>query len=169
MEANGCGDVVRISQFVFDELWVARALLFTSEARLDKPHAPWFYCSDSSMKGYALHEAPIHFSEAVRTSRWKERWRFRQVMGIEARCATDIPAEAAGGGFELLPAVAEALGAPRRPAEDAAHPRLCEVRGHDRSFAEVTGVVPALAESLLNPARWRRVLAGAWREERKIH
>lgn len=150
------------------EVRAARALLFVAQVDLWKGVADRFYCSDASSKDYALHESSISSRDAVELSRWREKWRVREIVHVIERRAEDIPAEPAVNGFEVAGHVTDQLA---EFAADCRRPRAALLADPKRAteFVEVEDAVPALAAHIVHPARWCLIVAGAWRHAQRIH
>jgi hypothetical protein len=77
---GGGKTVQRLPRAVVDELWCCRALLPLAFQDLRRDAHPRVYCSDSSTKGYALHVTQSSPCEFWAAAKWKERWRFKDVI-----------------------------------------------------------------------------------------
>lgn len=114
------GRVVRLTFLERCELRAARALLFVAQVDLWTGVAGIFYCSDASSRGNALHESLMSVEDALEFARWKERWRFLEVVKAVERDPGEVPAEPASGGF-LVAAKVEGCGRPRPVRRGPAH------------------------------------------------
>ena len=127
------------------------------------------------MHGYALHETRCDASEMLDVTVWRERWRFvidhpaidcRVADALRGRLA-DVPdmAPRFEAWFEkemrdLDIPLPDPEPPPRCPADSRPPPRVRQ---------EVVGLVPQLLARWVQPDRWHRVMAGAWRRPEAIH
>ena len=163
------------SAVLMNELRVIRGLVPIIEGDLGRDSCMVAFCSDSSTHGYPLHETRCHASEMLDITVWRERWRFVidhpaidcwVADGLRGRLA-DVPdmAPRFEAWFEkemrdldiLLP---DPEPPPRCPADARPPPRVRQ---------EVVGLVPQLPTGWVQPERWHRVVAGAWRRPEAIH
>ena len=133
-----------------------------------RPLSNCVYCSDASMKGYALHACTCSREEAHEIGRWRERWRFREVR--EERADPEAgELNGMGAGLEsLAPHFDEWI---QRQTE-VRWPSSCRVPvavPQLRRLEEVPEALPAFPDSLLQPGRWRRVVVGACSSPAPIH
>ena len=185
---DGEGPVRPLDQEVLAELRVARGVLPLCGLRLDRPICPRVYCSDASDKGYALHVTTASPEEAWEAARFRERWRFRETEGeavgrdrslvLQGASAQAFACPGYDREFSLWAAArmeeeaqpaGRASPEPDGPASSLPTGRSRPIPRRDPDMVEVVGAVPRLAEAWVQPARWRRLVAGAWRRPGKIH
>lgn len=148
------------------ELLVARGLLPGCVADLRRRLAPVMMCS---MMGYSLLVTPIAGRDCFQLARWRERWRFRELLTFVARRPGSVAAIPASGSFELVPSIADAVAV--KPAESPGAPlgRAVGSRPLPPELSEVVGVLPPVPARLLRPPRWVLAVAGGWRHHDRIH
>ena len=154
---------------VRDELRLVAGFVFLCEVDLAAPASDVAFCGDSSTDGYALHAARLRPGEFLEATAVKERWRFTTVEklpGPGRRTATRGWSADLGRASGPL---ADWLG------RDFSSPPRGLLPGRpvpeSREFEEVEspGLVPPLADELLDPNRWKLVVAGAWKYSGPIH
>jgi len=168
---DGTGDVMELPGPVLAELRVAMGLLAVCSVDLDRPMADLAYCSDASDAGFAVHSTPCSAKEGWMAAQFRERWRFLEPEAVDVG---DRRAQLQG----TLASFYAAPGYPREFSEwaEAEMARSSEQRSFTRvapqrppELVEVVGAVPRLDDAWVQPQRWQRVVAGAWRSRGKIH
>ncbi|CAK0843206.1 unnamed protein product, partial [Prorocentrum cordatum] len=157
------GNVRPLSSTVWDELWICRSLVLTVDVDLNRSFSRHLFCSDSSGDGYALHEAPAAPREVAGLARWKERWRFREVLqpgGVSA--GGEAPSEPAAGWAGIGSAWADGMLGPAAPDQRPAAADLMCVERQPRVMSFSKTGIPAVPQTVTHPGRWRLVVAGAW-------
>ena len=157
-----------LSGAVRAELRVAAGLLITVEHTAVAPPLPREYCSDASLKGYALHVAHVSPAQVMDIAGWRERWRVREIA-LEAQGRDNDELK---GIIADMPTLAPDFQRWVDQQCEARWPKLqrtpAVVHG-PRRFAEGPEAVPPLPSSLLSRGRWRRVIVGAWRDAGSVH
>ena len=97
---------------VWDELWVARALVPSADSDLRRPLRRTIWRSDASLQGCALRETTAGLAEVFDVGRWKERWRFKEVTDYVDRGPESVPAAAASLSGDAGPATPSRTGPP---------------------------------------------------------
>ena len=130
--------------------------------------APVLYCSDSSLKGYALHRAALDAADGDDLIRYRERWRFRDV---ELEPLDDCDQVGAGTSADLQSLGPRFDAWVRRQSERkvAGVVRVPAPARMPRRLVEVPESVPPVPDRLVNPRGWSRVVVGAWKSEAAIH
>ena len=168
---DGLGPPRELDTAVVSELRVAQGLLALAVSELGRSIATVAYCSDSSMRGFALHVTDTDPQEAWGAAQYHERWRFREA---DPRPVPDDRRDELRGALAPGSEGAVLTGAFTAYAQDhllavprATGPAALTVAEPD--LVEVVGRVPRLAPSWGAPGRWRAVAVGAWRRPDKIH
>ncbi|CAK0829145.1 unnamed protein product, partial [Prorocentrum cordatum] len=171
----------RFDGHVRGELVTCRGLLALVRSRLRPHHYPVAFCSDASTRGYAIHSGQIDPQLLYDVCRWRERWRFAvaeedEGPGIDgAQTGLDADFRELGADLDIEDGDWDRRGDRAAPARRA--PRVSSLVPADALRAaepglphpRVTGIVPALPDTLVAPTRWRRLLVGAWQRREAIH
>ncbi|CAK0868625.1 unnamed protein product, partial [Prorocentrum cordatum] len=135
---------------LLDELRIAKGLISMAEVDRGAPWAPVAYCSDTSMFGYAVHEAALAADELLDAFSVRERRRFVDAEPAPPPGLEGPPPTAMGAGAEATAALhASLVGG---PAFDCADDYLGPV-----------------ADQVLRRDRWALAVRGAWRCAAPIH
>ncbi|CAK0801704.1 unnamed protein product, partial [Prorocentrum cordatum] len=171
----------RFDGHVRGELVTCRGLLALVRSRLRPHHYPVAFCSDASTRGYAIHSGQIDPHLLYDVCRWRERWRFAvaeedEGPGIDgAQTGLDADFRELGADLDIEDGDWDRRGDRAVPARRA--PRVSSLVPAEALRAaelglphpRVTGIVPALPDTLVAPTRWRRLLVGAWQRREAIH
>ena len=159
---------VELPSDVREELRRCAWLVLLAETNLGRPICRRVHCSDASGDGYCLTDSYWHTGDLLDVCRYHERWRFHldDAEGdMSAEQLATSPSSSPGASSLELWLAAQERGAknPGRSAKPGWRPD----RGVEIS-AEMAGIqrVPA---ALLEPSRWRTVVAGAWQRDETIH
>ena len=156
------GTVKALPRAVWDELWICRSLVLFVDVDLSRGFHKWIFCSDSSGDGYALHESPAAPAEVAGLGRWKERWRFREVLHPGGGVCGEPPSEPAQPRVGPGSAWADQLLGPPQPDQRPPAAALGRVERQARDFVFVKTGIPSVSQLITHPGRWRLILAGAW-------
>ncbi|CAK0811644.1 unnamed protein product [Prorocentrum cordatum] len=171
----------RFDGHVRGELVTCRGLLALVRSRLRPHHYPVAFCSDASTRGYAIHSGQIDPHLLYDVCRWRERWRFAvaeegEGPGIDgAQTGLDADFRELGADLDIEDGDWDRRGDRAVPVRRA--PRVSSLVPAEALRAaelglphpRVTGIVPALPDTLVAPTRWRRLLVGAWQRREAIH
>ncbi|CAK0822447.1 unnamed protein product, partial [Prorocentrum cordatum] len=171
----------RFDGHVRGELVTCRGLLALVRSRLRPHHYPVAFCSDASTRGCAIHSGQIDPHLLYDVCRWRERWRFTvaeedEGPGIDgAQTGLDADFRELGADLDIEDGDWDRRGDRAVPVRRA--PRVSSLVPAEALRAaelglphpRVTGVVPALPDTLVAPTRWRRLLVGAWQRREAIH
>ncbi|CAK0838390.1 unnamed protein product [Prorocentrum cordatum] len=171
----------RFDGHVRGELVTCRGLLALVRSRLRPRHYPVAFCSDASTRGYAIHSGQIDPHLLYDVCRWRERWRFTvaeedEGPGIDgAQTGLDADFRELGADLDIEDGDWDRRGDRAVPVRRA--PRVSSLVPAEALRAaelglphpRVTGIVPALPDTLVAPTRWRRLLVGAWQRREAIH
>ena len=157
------------------EIRAAAALTLVVVHAAYRGPAPWAFVSDASGPGFALHECQVLLEEALAAYRWKERWRFQGVLWPHAEVPSPLPAGVAADDDLLAPmfknwAMSEGdfdKGEKMRRPPGLSSRAAALLRKPD--YDENEDLVPPLNPKLLDAARWKRVVVGAWKGPDAIH
>ena len=154
---------------VRDELRLVAGFVFLCEVDLAAPASEVAFCGDSSTDGYALHAARLRPGEFLEATAVKERWRFTTVEklpGPGRRTATRGWSADLGRASGPL---ADWLGRDFTTPPRGLLPGRPVQESREEEEVEIPGLVPPLADELLEPNRWKLVVAGAWKYSGPIH
>ena len=152
-------------------------------------HLRRVYCSDASDKGYALHVTTATTEEAWEAARFRERWRFKEAEGLAVGRDRSLVLQGASAESFACPGyerdfslwatsrmeeeearlAGRASPGPGSSASSSPARQMRPVPLRELDMVEVGGAVPRLAEEWVDPARWKRLVASAWRRPGKIH
>ena len=163
---SNLGRMAKLTPTLAGELRACRALLFVVEVNLRREFGHTVFCSDASTKGYALHQSPAAAWEVAQVCRWRERWRFKEVL-LPSRRRAPLPNEPVEAPSEIADEFVKSLGLGaarlQRPARD-----LTVESGLGQTEV-VVEQIPAVPDRMLNIARWCLIVAGGWKHASKIH
>ena len=154
---------------VRDGLRLVAGFVFLCEVDLAAPASEVAFCGDSSADGYALHAARLLPGEFLEATAVKERWRFiivEKLLGPGRRTTTrGWSADLGRASGPLADWLGRVFGSPPRgllPGRPVQGSRELEE-------VDTPGLVPPLADGLLDPNRWKLGVAGAWKYSGPIH
>ena len=151
------------------ELWLVAGFVFLCEVDLAVPASEVAFCGDSSTDGYALHAARLRPGGFLAATAAKECWRFtivEKLLGPGRRTATRGWSADLGRASGPL---ADWLGRDFTSPPRGLLPGRPVPESRELEEVETPGLVPPLADGLLEPNRWKLVVAGAWKYSGLIH
>ena len=167
---------IELGARVEGEIRAAAALTLVAVHAAYRGPAPWAFMSDASEPGFALHETRVLPEEALAAYRWKERWRLQGSCDLMLRCHRPLPPASprttrcwrrcSRSGPRARESSTILKGEKLRPPGLSSRAAALFRRpGYD----ENEDLVPPLSLELLDAARWRRVVVGAWKRPDAIH
>lgn len=156
-----------------EELRQAAWLVLVAEVDLSRECSEVVHCTDACEEWYGLLETTAEGSEVRAALLCRERWRFVRRGDSESRDA-EVPSQRATGYDASLRSMTPAADAILEPLIEDSRSRQRARRAPwvGAPEVEVTAQeanVAAVSQALLEPRRWRTVLAGAWRAPEAIH
>lgn len=143
------------------ELRLLRDLVLIAEVDMCAPWAPVAYCSDACPSGYALAVSTFDAAELEDVSRFREKWRFRQVDPYADDIADDLgPGTSAEwtGGLQASPPATHARPARVRVCHDlSAAPSHVHSARRSRSCPTPRSTLADGTESFAEASGTRRV------------
>ena len=151
------------------EIVVARGLIFQCYARLDRPVSRKVFCTDSSLFGYELAVTDALNTEVLDAIRWRERWRFVELVepvilraagSKDGQVAGAVPLASDQSAFMDWALSADTL-TDISPVlkQERARGVVQRPRRRPRDVALFNGAVPALPQPLTWPSRYAPVVS----------